>query len=230
MRCNGMRVFFLLSLVLFINWACQQPEEDMEALEDFGYDYFPLQVGSERIYFVDSIVYDDNGPTQAIDTFNYLYKEVVSDTFTDAAGLPAYTISTYYKPLPDSITQWHFANNAVGLISQLSAQKVTNNVREVKLVFPLRELNSWNGNLYNGLDPLLYRITQFKVPYWFNGRYANSVKIDSYNIKNFIEEIKRYEKFAQNIGMVEYLFDSLNTQSAGTKGLRYRLKLKSYKP
>jgi len=221
-------VSFLFFILLAL--ACKQPEDNIDALTDYGYDYYPLQIGSERTYFVDSIVYDDNGPTQAIDTFKYLFKEVVVDTFIDDAGALSFTISKYFKPLPDSITNWQFAGNNFAQQTNLTAQKIADNVREVKLIFPLRELNSWNGNLYNGRDPLLYQITQFKVPYWFNGRNANSVKVESYRVLNFIEEIYRYERFAQNIGMVEYLFDSLNTQSSGTKGLRYRLKLKLFKP
>jgi hypothetical protein len=47
---------------------------------------------------------------------------------------------------------------------------------------------------------------------------------------NAIEEIKREEVYARNIGLVYLLSDSINTQVNGSRGYRYRLTLKTYTP
>jgi hypothetical protein len=189
-------------------------------------EYFPLKQGSSFIYAVDSIVYDDNGPQQGIDTFNYQYKEEVGESFTDAAGNQAVFINRFYRQ--SDTDQWIPSRNYTAQLVSNTAQRVEENTRLVKLVFPLRERNTWNGNMYNNADYQTYRIVGFKTPYLLNNSAVSSIKVQQWDIENFIEEIKRYEIYAENIGMVELLYDSLNTQDSGTRGFRYRLKLTSY--
>lgn len=208
--------------------SCNRNEEE-DNVGSIGAEYYPIKLGSTWIYDVDSIAYDDNGPTQAIDTFYYRYKETITDTEVDGTGNLEYVVSRYFS-VSDTGENWQPVKRYVVQNVNNKIQRVEENVRYVKLVFPLKERNSWNGNMYNGKEPLSYRVQEFKQPYAFNGASSQSIKIDQYNVKNIIEEIKRYERYAKNIGLVQLLFDSLNTQTAGTKGFRYRLKLKSYQP
>ncbi|TAE79523.1 MAG: hypothetical protein EAY81_11165 [Bacteroidetes bacterium] len=215
-----------ITAVLFM--ACKDEGNEDEA-GSIGTEYYPIKVGSTWIYTVDSIAYDDNGPTQAIDTFRYKYKETITSTDIDGTGNTEYLVSRYFTPT-DTGENWQSVNRYVVQLVNNKVQRVEENVRLVKLVFPLKDRNSWNGNMFNGKEPLAYRVQEFKRGYLFNGTTTPSVKIDQYNVKNIIEEIRRYERYAENIGMVQLLFDSLNTQSTGTKGFRYRLNLQSYTP
>lgn len=213
--------------LLGVLWSCGKHD----AAEDFpaiGTEYYPLNIGRTWVYSIDSVAYDDNGPVQNIDTFYYQYKEVIADTATDDMGRLYCIVNRFYRN-NDSDT-WHQSRNYTAQIADNKAQKVEENTRFVKLVFPLRARNSWNGNLFNGRGSQTYRVTEFQVPYSLDGQVYNSVYIEQSNINNFIEEIRRYERYAENIGMVNLLYDSLNTQSSGTKGFRLRQNLTFFAP
>lgn len=177
------------------------------------------------MYRVDSIAYDDNG-AQTIDTFYYQYKEEIGEEYTDDAGKQAFIVKRYYRD--NDSTEWIPTTNYTVQLVGNTLQKVEDNVRIVKLVFPLRDRLSWDGNMYNNKGDQLFRIIDYKKAYALNNVSVTSLKVQQWNIQNFIEEIKRYEIYADNIGMVELLFDSLNTQDSGTRGFRYRLTLTSY--
>lgn len=218
------KLLFLLG-TLFVMGACNR-NEDSVVSPQIGTQYFPLKIGQTWVYKVDSIAYDDNGPTQAIDTFYYQYKEQVTEATTDDMGQPLYLINRYYR-LHDSDT-WQQVRNYSAQVIDNKAQRVEENTRYVKLVFPLKSRNTWNGNMFNAKGSQIYKLIDFEFPYTFQSSSYKSVKVEQANILNFIEEIKRYEKYAENIGMVELLYDSLNTQTTGTKGFRYRLNLMSF--
>ena len=218
------KLLFLLG-TLFVMGACNR-NDDSVVSPQIGTQYFPLKIGQTWVYKVDSIAYDDNGPTQAIDTFYYQYKEQVTEAKTDDMGQPLYLINRYYR-LHDSDT-WQQVRNYSAQVIDNKAQRVEENTRYVKLVFPLKSRNTWNGNMFNAKGSQIYKLIDFEFPYTFQSSSYKSVKVEQANILNFIEEIKRYEKYAENIGMVELLYDSLNTQTTGTKGFRYRLNLMSF--
>lgn len=215
------KLFFLLSAFVVMS-ACNRNDDD-GIVPQIGTQYFPLKLGSTWVYKVDSIAYDDNGPTQAIDTFYYQYKEEITEVQTDDMGQPLYVIGRYFRQ-HDSDT-WQQVRNYAAQVIDNKAQRVEENTRYVKLVFPLKSRNTWNGNMLNAQGNQMYKLIEFEYPYNFQSSTYKSVKVEQANTLNFIEEIKRYERFAENIGMVELLYDSLNTQTTGTKGFRYRLNL-----
>lgn len=220
-----MKIKFLFLLVPVVFIACNRNDDDVTKVGSTGTEFFPLKTGSTFIYKVDSIAYDDNGP-QAIDTFAYQYKEEIGGFYTDDAGHQACLINRYFRQ-HDSDT-WTPAKTYTAQLVNNTIQRVEENTRYVKLVFPLKERMSWDGNLYNNLGYQPYRLQNFKRPYTLNNTTVNSIKVQQWDVENFIEEIKRYEVYGENIGMVELLFDSLNSQESGTRGFRYHLQLTSY--
>ena len=221
------KITFLL-LVLSVLIGCNRNDDDATVAPQIGYNYFPLNIGSTWIYKVDSIAYDDNGPSQAIDTFYYQYKEHIAETIEDDMGQPLYIINRYYR-MHDSDT-WQQVRNFAAQIVDNKAKRVEENNRFVRLVFPLKARNMWDGNLFNAQGNQIYKIVEFETPYVFQNNTVKSVKVEESNVSNFIEEIKRYQTYAENIGRVELMYDSLNTQTSGTKGFRYKLSLTSYTP
>lgn len=217
-----------LLLVLAVLVACNRNDDDATVAPSIGYNYFPLNIGSTWIYKVDSIAYDDNGPTQAIDTFIYQYKEHIAETIEDDMGKPLYIINRYFR-MHDSDT-WEQVRNFAAQIVDNKAKRVEENNRFVRLVFPLKARNMWDGNLFNAQGSQIFKIVEFETPYVFQNNTVKSVKVEESNVTNFIEEIKRYQTYAENIGRVALVYDSLNTQTTGTKGFRYKLTLTSFTP
>lgn len=220
-----MKKTFLLILTAVVLIACNRNDDDVTKAGSTGTEFFPIKTGSTFTYQVDSIAYDDNGP-QAIDTFAYQYKEEVGEAFTDDAGKQAYIIHRFFRRY-DGDT-WAPAKTYVAQLLNNTIQRVEENSRLIKLVFPIKDRLSWDGNLYNNQGYQAYKIQNFKRPYQLNNTTVASIKVQQWDVDNFIEEIKRYEVYGENIGMVELLFDSLNTQDSGTRGFRYHLKLTSY--
>ncbi len=223
-----MNRFFVGIVALMLLVACNRNSPDNTIEPSLGKEYYPIKVGSMWEYTVDSIAYDDNGSTQAIDTFAYEYKEQVTDKFIDDLGNETFLISRWFRA--NDTLNWEQSRNFTTRLIDNRVERVEEDVRLVKLLFPLKSRNSWNGNMYNNRDFQSFRVVSFKVPYVFNTTTYNSVVIEESNIVNFIEEITRYAHYAEGVGLVQLKYDSLNTQSTGTKGFRYKLTLKSYQP
>jgi hypothetical protein len=218
------KLLFLFVTLIFLV-GCNR-NDDSALPPRIGVNYFPLKVGQTWVYKVDSIAYDDNGPIQAIDTFYYQYKEQITEYIIDDMGQPLYIINRYYR-LHDS-DNWQQVRNYSAQIVDNKVERVEENTRYVKLVFPLKSRNTWNGNMFNAKGTQIYKLIDYEFPYTFQSSVYRSIKVEQVNILNFIEEIIRYEKYAENIGMVETCYDSLNTQTTGTRGFRCRINLVSF--
>ena len=216
-------IFLLLLLSLV---SCTKTDNELPTAP--GYDYFPLKVGREWVYKIDSLAYDDNGPSQSIDTFTYQYKEIITDVYHDETGIETFVIERYYRANDSAL--WRLARSYTAQFNNERAIRTEENTKFVKLIFPLKKRATLNGNMFNGRETQNYRITEFPVSYAFKGKVYSSLKVQQVQIKNFIEEINRSEWYAQQIGMIEMSYDSLNTQEAGTKGFRIKQKLQSFTP
>ena len=130
-------IFFLFSILIVFN-ACK----DKQVLDDtditYGYEYFPLQIGNEWIYRVDSITYDpaQSGGTISANQNTVYVKEVVVDTFFDELGRLSHRIERFEKPFLD--TTWALRDVWSALRDARVAERFEENVRLVKMGFPLR--------------------------------------------------------------------------------------------
>jgi hypothetical protein len=216
-------ILILLSSLLV---ACSDSKSGEDSV-DLGYNYFPTQVGATWIYKVDSLVYDDNSGQTTIDTFTFEYKEQITGNFIDVSGETGQYISRYVR-YNDTVL-WIPLNQATQIRTALNAQRVQENIRYVKLVFPLEKNKKWNGNLYNALGAEQYTFSYTDNSLTLGStNYPLTSKVLQQNEVNAIEEIVRYEIYARNIGLVYALSDSINTQVSGSRGYRYRFSLTSF--
>ena len=131
-------------------------------------NYFPLQVGKYILYDVDSIVHNDFNET-SIPYHSQMRYDVV-DSFKDNQGRLSYTINVMWRKnttepfVPSDVI--HVTKTATGL------EWVQGNVRLLKMIFPVVEGASWNGNsAVSTLDPQLDEYLVDK--YGWNYQYAN---------------------------------------------------------
>jgi hypothetical protein len=216
--------FLLVSAIV----ACSRKDDDPSSV-DVGYDYYPVNGGATWVYRVDSFAYDDNTGETTIDTFVFEYREQISGTYTDVNGGTGQFVSRSFKR--QEAGEWEPVNAWAVLKTNLNAQRVEENVRFVKLVFPLENNKTWNGNLYNNLGEEEYSVEAFDEPLSLGAAtYGHTLKVLHKDEENAIEEIKRYEIYARNVGMIYSLSDSINSQVNGSRGYRLRFTLKSYTP
>jgi len=188
-------IFAILISTLF--FSCKKDKNT--ATPNFNYNYANLKVGKYVIYNVDSITFNDF--TGTVDTSKFQIKEVLASNYTDLEGDNAFKIIRYKKDV-DSLT-WVLTDVWDCKITTRTYEKVVENVRYIKMIFPIRLNQTWNGNSKNNLGNLTYEFTSVHQPEVIGGNALDSVStvLQNDNI-NLVQEEYAEEKFAANIGLV----------------------------
>ncbi|HRG36137.1 MAG TPA: hypothetical protein PK355_07610 [Chitinophagales bacterium] len=133
-------LFFCFTLIAII--SCKK-ETDVSKY-DIGYDYFPNEYGNFVIYKVDSVLFNDFDNSRRYNTV-YL-KEKIGEQFVDNLGRTANKILRYYA---DSLTtNWEIFNVDYLVKTNLVAERVEDNLRYIKMVFPNDVGLKWLGNKF----------------------------------------------------------------------------------
>lgn len=186
-------VTYSILIILLIAVACKpKPTE----VEDFMYEYFPVEVGTWVTYDVIDTRYDVQTSSET-----YQLKEIIDSEIKDAQDRPALRIARYWRKNDND--PWEIKDIWVSTRTTSMAEKVEENVRYVKLVFPVRSYQTWDGNVYN---------TKPEWEYFYdsigNSRIINNIDFDEtvkvVQIENFnlIQEQDAYEIYAKDIGLI----------------------------
>lgn len=217
-------VYPLLFLALVLVQSCGDDDDPTVPTIVYGYDYYPDSLGLTRIYDVDSLVLREN--SSRTDTFNYQIKVVYKEDYTDNEGERNVKVERYYRP--NDTTDWTFDKVYITKRTKTEAQEFYNNVRELKLAFPVRVGSMWDGNRYNNNDEQVYEITKleetakpFIVP-------TDVITILQKDEKNFIEKKYDLEKYARGVGMIFKEHIDIETQTNDTFGVIYHYNLKEF--
>ncbi|OFX48401.1 MAG: hypothetical protein A2046_05575 [Bacteroidetes bacterium GWA2_30_7] len=191
-----MKILFYSALLFIILITACKKQEAVKSTIDFS--YCPLVVGNWITYAVIDINIDE--PSDVYDTLNYEIKEIIDSTFIEN-NQQVYRIERYIK-LNDSAS-WTIKDVWFANYTQNSIQKVEENIRLVKIVFPVTINSTWNGNAYNINEPKQYEITSLDLSETINNMPFDSVlQVTQLNISNLIEKKIEVEKYAKKIGLV----------------------------
>lgn len=137
----------VLPFMLLLLVACEkETQQDKPSMTDNSSAYFPLDSGLTRIYQVDSIYWD---PFTGInDTVSYLLKEVVADEYIDNEGRFGRRLERYKQ---NGTGDWIIFQVRAALKLGNRGETVENNIRYVRIIFPLNEGDTWDINAYNAL-------------------------------------------------------------------------------
>lgn len=248
-RINTLRIFgvftVLLLFITFITFFYSCNKDNIISNVDFKYNYFPVQTGNWIEYEVDSITYDDFFDPIKIDTVSYFLKEEIGESFLDNENRESYKIEVYRREA-DTLS-WQLVNiqSVVKIDKQL--ERVEDNLRFIKLIFPVTLNREWAGNAYfdytdnnscNFLGDWKYQYISIDKADTYNGLYFDStltvLQVDDENLlcKNYSQEI-----YAKNIGLVYKKLLRLATQNINTtipfeekaeKGFILTMKIKAY--
>lgn len=192
---------FLVASILIV--SC---EKDQPVPTHPGYDYFPNEVGHYCIYDVDSTVYDDFTG----DTFYYHYqvKEIIESYFTDDEGRTAMRIERYRRDYNDTIPintiPWHLSRVWSFTRTNERAEKMEENVRYVRLTFPVKKDERWNGNALNNQQEWTYKYIATDVPYSLNNMsFDSTLVVQQIRRVNAIEHREYNERYAKHVGLIE---------------------------
>ncbi len=135
---------FFVGLSASCFFACDREVEEVDI--DFGYEYYPLEVGRSWYYQVDSIIYDPAIGGTAVDSSRTFIRETIADTLPDNTGALLYRVERYER----SADTLPWAIKKVFTLSrdEQRAYRTEDNLRFITLAFPPREGASWESTLF----------------------------------------------------------------------------------
>ena len=135
--------FCLFSVFVF---ACKTVADDFDT--NLGHDYLRLEVGKFIEYEVDSTIYDPTGDSSVFYSKSYL-RDLIVDTLSDNIGEVLYRTERYFRK--DSLENWQFQKVFTQSIQGNQGIQTIDNLRFIKLAFPIQEFNTWNPIVH--IDP-----------------------------------------------------------------------------
>ncbi|MFT4535622.1 MAG: hypothetical protein ACI9P5_002991 [Saprospiraceae bacterium] len=189
------RVFF--SLFVLILLGCSESTIIPETTES-DLHYFPVQTGQYRIYDVDEVIFTVLGS----DTSHYELKESVVDSFVNTTNSISYIVNRETRLTTSE--PWSLDSVWTARISNIQAVLVENNVNIIKLVFPIEQGLSWNGNELNSRNEKQFTY-DLNVPdtTLFENQFSDGLRVVQSNIpENLINRDERFEIYAKGVGLI----------------------------
>jgi hypothetical protein len=225
----------LLSLFLLLGlYSCK--EEIAPVGLNFHYEYFPLNIGQQRNFVVDSIIFDPLGTRVQIDTTTTYVREIVVDTFRNATKALEYRIERYERS--KTTDNWALRTVLSESRTKGQAQRFESNFRLLKMVFPAQLNQQWNPLVF--IDPFTkvdvkgeplelfkeWEATLKSIGQSWN-QYPNTLDIQFSNYENAIELRRGIERYAANVGLVYRELSVLNTPCLSCQGQAWEKKAQS---
>lgn len=200
------RFIIPVTIMLYVSACTETMEPD---LSEFGYEYYPMELGDYRIYHTTTIKYNLNG---TIDTTRYLVKELAEETIENIDGSHKLVLGRYSAAVgsndwkKDSL--WAaFIDNAIVVVSEA-------NLDFIKLVFPTTNNINWDGNAFNSHDEEFYTIEDNGKSYAYDTlSYENTLTVVHKDLRDpakITEDDYRVEVFGADIGLIHKLKIKIN--------------------
>ncbi|MCB9032893.1 MAG: hypothetical protein H6553_03570 [Chitinophagales bacterium] len=203
------KIILVLATALLI-FSCKKETETF--VVDYAYEYFPNDSGHYVIYKVDSVTYNNFYNPVLVTQHSFYLKEVIESHFIDNLGRNADRIERYTKQnINDS---WSLDRIWYQVLDETAAERVEENLRYIKLVFPPYLGQKWQGNKYIE-TPLPYIDSSFYSPWTYEiietgGSFTNSLGTTFNDVVTVLQEddstainyTYSLEKYAKNVGMV----------------------------
>jgi hypothetical protein len=186
----------LLALIVLLA-GCRKDEQATPM--DPGHAYFPDQVGRWVEYQVDSAWRID--AVSVNDSKSYRLRQVIAAHYTDQAGRPALRIERFVLEEGEWVIRdvWSAVRTTTG------AEMTEENVRLLKLSFPVREGRTWDINVLNPEPEFLVAARDVGSAFSVNGMdFPNTVTVRSTLPANLIETNSLEERYAHGVGLVEH--------------------------
>ncbi|MFH0896211.1 MAG: hypothetical protein V2A54_17395 [Bacteroidota bacterium] len=217
--------FFLLMLSALFLFSCKK---DPVQNSDTGYGYFPVNVGHAVVYDVDSTVWDDF--QDSVFYFSAECRELIESSFIDGEGKESQRIERWGR-MADT-NAWAITDIWYSYRNSMNAQKVEENNRFIKLVFPVKTTARWNGNAMNSLGEVEYKYTDAFEPKSYNGlSFDSTITVLESADSNLVYKNLSYEVYAKGVGMIyreifniEYNTNPLDGSIKSGKRIIYKIK------
>lgn len=197
--------------------SCDKDTEDLSEISQ-GQKFFPTEIGKYIVYDYDSIIWNDQ--LRAPVPYKGQLRYYVADSFRDASGRLSYVINVQIRK---NDTDPYLPNDVIYVTATGEhAEFKQRNITFLKMVFPVSNGKSWNGNAMIPLgdedykeydnDQWVYTYANFDTEFDpGNNLYEHTVTVNqiddklndpdidstAYAYRNYAQEV-----YAYNVGMV----------------------------
>lgn len=202
--------------------SCKDTPDDYQTV--LGEEYFPLEVGKFVEYEMDSTIYDPNGDS-TVSVSKTLLREEVVDTLLDNNGQLLYKVERYERA--SDTLPWVIKKVLSVSIQANQAIRSEDNLRFIKMTFPLKKGNSWDGNIHVQENMIVtvagevmemfkgwnYKVTGLGEPASVGSfQFDETLQIQEAENENLIELRRSNAIYAKGIGLVYRELWILDTQ------------------
>lgn len=220
----------ILALIGISVWSCDPDDDTEEFVIDFGYEYFPLEIGKFMEYRLDSVIFDTTSIGVTRDTNVWFAREEVVDTFRDLSNELNYRIERSQRK--SSTDPWEIESVYAAILKTDQAIRIEDNFRFIKMVFPLRRGDIWDGNIFIDDETIItiagesiemFKSWSYELDELDEQAVVNNMPFDSVATifqannqegpdPNLIELRFSKEQYAKNLGLIYREMRILDTQ------------------
>jgi hypothetical protein len=188
------RLLYTIFVSILLFFGCKKSNSESV---NYYYSYFPLDVDAWIEYDVLDIIHSELGSDTAV----YQLKEITTEEFLDNEGRLTYRIERYWRD--DSNANWSVKDVWYSNKTTTTAEKVEENVRFTKLIFPINTSKYWDGNAFNNLGEWEYYYDSLHKPKLINNlSFDSTITVIQRDNENVVEYEKVKEIFAVDIGLI----------------------------
>ena len=188
------RLLYTVFASIIVFFGCKKSNNESV---NYYYSYFPLEVDAWIEYDVLDIIHSELGSDTAV----YQLKEITTEEFLDNEGRLTYRVERYWRD--DSNANWSIKDVWYSNKTKTTAEKVEENVRFTKLIFPINTSKYWNGNAFNNLEEWEYYYDSLHKPKLINNlSFDSTITVIQRDNENVVEYEKVKEIFAVDIGLI----------------------------
>ncbi len=216
----------LFSILILSIFSCGENEIETPDDSIFGYEYFPLELGYEWIYAVDSVLVNQGGTNNVVSSS--FIKEELIEVITDTDDKKEFQLQRSYKK--DSISQWQITDIWVVQSDDTRAIRTEENLSFVKMVFPAVDGTKWDGHIFfddNKDFPVAaesvtvykdweYQINEVESKTVGSTLYNEVLDVTHIDDVTFISKRFSTESYAKGIGLIERKMEIFDTQNGDT--------------
>lgn len=196
-----MKKVLLYVLILFVA-ACQESTPDPVEL---GLDYMPLSVNRFWIYEVAETIYFGESD---IESSNFFYRDIISKSSIDVEGNLVYLVS---REKSNNQSDWEKHSVYTLQLKQQSLLRYSDNFKDIPLVFPPKNLISWDANAYNNLSKDEFNLELINAYELNNKTYQSVARVLQEEEDDMITfRDNRYEIYAKGVGLIEKYYEVLS--------------------
>ncbi len=191
---------------MLLVFACKK---DPVSTIDYHYNYFPIDVGTWMEYEVVEI----NHAGGVSDTNEYLLREEITEEFVDLEGRTTYRIERFWRTLPTDA--WAMKDVWYANRTQTTAERVEENIRYTKMVFPVNSSKYWDGNAFNTENEWEFSYDSIHDEKEYNNlTFDSTVTVEWEENFNVVEYEVGWEVYAKNVGLIYKKMADLDINNA----------------